>query len=180
MLRMKTNERIAFALAFAALAYSLGVLAPIAEFRSIAWPEMLASVAGAGVVTLLLLLRLLPQRYLRLERAIYALFLAGMPFIYAGAAYLSGSGADLALECIGIPIYVGLALYGYYRSCLTLALGIVAHGVGWDAWHHAGTSYIAGWYAWACLLADVSLGFLVYTQVGVQQMSGNMSQADRP
>src|SRR3989442_10359574 len=43
-------------------------------------------------------LRVLPKRRLQIERAVYALFLTGMPLIYFAAAYMSGSRNDLASD----------------------------------------------------------------------------------
>ena len=164
-------ELSAFTLFVAFLAYSLVFLVPPSAWRHFTSPEALASI-GAGIFAVeLLVLRLLPKRYLKIERVLYALFLASMPFVYVAAAYLSGSGHDLALECLGIPIFVGLAIYGYNRSCLVLTLGIVAHGIGWDLWHHFRGAYIADWYTTVCLLADITFGCFVLTQVEVQKVS---------
>lgn len=40
-----------------------------------------------------------------------------------------------------------------------LALGIAAHGVLWDTWHHGRTNSMPDWYATACLVVDLGWGF---------------------
>ena len=161
---LKKFESSAFVLLFVALAYSLAALAPRTALIELGRPETLAAIATTLVAFGLLLLRVLPKRRLQIERAIYALFLAAMPLIYFAAAYMSGSQNDLDSEVVGVLIFVGVAVFGYYKSFLTLGLGIMAHGLGWDSWHHHSHSYVANWYPMACLLADLAFGFLVITQ----------------
>ncbi len=102
-----------------------------------------------------------------------------MPLIYFGAADMSGSRNDLASEFVGVLIFVGLAVFGYYKSYLALGFGIMAHGVGWDSWHHHSHPYVASWHPMACLLADLALGFLVITQAGAYQAPIHSLKADR-
>jgi hypothetical protein len=156
-------------LVFMALAYAFGVLPPRAAIFDIAAPEAHAAWASVAVSVALLLLRFLPRRRLRLERFIYALFLAGMPFIYVAAAWKAGSGSDVARELAGVPVYVGLALFGFFRSFPALGLGIAAHGLGWDLWHQGAAPYIAHWYPLACLVIDLAMGLLAITQAGAHQ-----------
>src|SRR5262245_28003125 len=63
------------------------------------------------------------RRALLLERVVFALFLATMPFIYVAGSLTTGSGT-LPVELVGIPIYVALAIVGMKRPIL-LAVGIV-------------------------------------------------------
>src|SRR5262249_24760959 len=132
--------------------------------------ETLAGLATVVVAVTLVVLRCLPQRRLHLERLIYAGFLAAMPFIYLAAALKLGSRFDIAIELLGVPVFVGLDAFGYYRSFLALGLGLAAHGLGWDLWHHGSSSYIASWYPSACLVIDLALGFLVVTQASEHQV----------
>lgn len=161
----------AFVMFVAVLVGSGIFLVPSSAWNNLTSPETLACIGSGVFVVELLVLRFLPRRYLKIERFLYALFLASMPFVYVAGAYLSGSGDELVLECLGIPLFVGLAVYGYQKSCLVLALGIVAHGFGWDLWHHSRGTSVSSWYASACLLIDVAFGYFVFTQVGVQQAS---------
>lgn len=177
---LKRLEWPAFLLLFAALAYAIVALVPGAAWQDFAKAEMLAAIAAVVVALALLGLRLLPVRRPGLERFIYAAFLAGMPFIYVAAALLQGDTPGLPIELIGVPLFVGLAAYGYYRSFLVIGLGIIAHGIGWDLWHHGAATSIASWYPAACLLADLTLGFLALTQLSAQQAPKHSLSAASP
>lgn len=180
MANFKRLEWAAFLLLFGVLGYA--IVAPGAAWQAIGKPEMLAVVAAMMVAVVLLVLRLLPppRRLLRLERFIYGVFLASMPFIYLAAALLQGDTRGIAIEALGIPVFVGLAIYGYYRSFWVVGAGIIAHGIGWDLWHHGTVTYIAAWYPIACLLADLALGFLALTQLSVQQVPNHSLPLHRP
>src|SRR5215475_11482040 len=170
MTNLKKLEPVAFVLLFIALYYALVVLAPGSALYDFPTAETVAGLTAVIVAVALVILRCLPKRRWRLERLIYAVFLAAMPFIYLAAALKRGSSFDIAIELVGVPVFVGLAVFGNYKAFLALALGLVAHGLGWDLWHHGSHSYIASWYPSACLVVDLALGFLVVTQVNVHQM----------
>src|SRR5215831_16810252 len=178
MVNLRKLEPVAFVLLFVVLYYALVALAPHSALHdSVA--ETLAGGAAVAVAVALLALRRLPKRRWSLERSIYAVFLAAMPCIYLAAALQRGSSSDVAIEVVGVVVFVGLALFGYYKSFLVLGLGIAAHGLGWDVWHHGSGSYIASWYPLACLLVDLALGLLVLTQASVHQMPNKAFQANR-
>src|SRR5262245_17678277 len=170
MAKLENLEPVAFVLPFIALYYALAVLAPHSALYAFSTAETLAGWASVVVALALVSLRCLPKRRLRFERLIYAVFLAGMPFFYLAAGLKLGSSSDIAIELVGVPVFVGLAVFGYYKSFLALGLGIAAHGLGWDLWHQGSASYIASWYPLACLLIDLALGFLAITQAGVHQV----------
>ena len=67
-------------------------------------------------------------------------------------------GRDLALESIGIVVYGGAAVAGYLRRPWLIGAGIIAHGLGWDLWHHGRSSYVPDWYSAACLVVDLGVG----------------------
>jgi len=167
MTSLKRLEPGAFVLLFIALYYAFFVLAPRSALSELSKAETLAGWSTVVVAVTLVVLRLLPRRRLRVERSIYAAFLAAMPLIYFAAALRQGSGSDIAIELVGVFAFVGLAVLGYLKSFLALGLGIAAHGLGWDLWHHSSASYIANWYPFACMLIDLALGFLVLTQASV-------------
>jgi len=175
MARLGKLEPAGFLLVFMTLAYAFGVLPPRSALLDIAAPETHAAWASVAVSLALVALRYLGQRRLRFERLLYALFLAGMPFIYVAAAWRMGSGSDVARELVGVPIYVGLAAWGYSRSFPVLGLGIAAHGLGWDFWHQGSAPYIASWYPLACLVIDLALGFLAITQASAHEQGGPAS-----
>jgi hypothetical protein len=177
MANLKKLEPVAFVLLFIALSCALLVLAPVSALHDFAGAETLAGWATVVAAVTLLVLRCLPKRRWSLERLIYAAFLAAMPFIYLAASLRLGSSSDIAIELVGVLVFVGLAVFGYYKSFLALGLGIAAHGPGWDLWHHSSAfPYIASWYPFACMLIDLALGFLVLTQAGVHQMPGKPLQ----
>jgi hypothetical protein len=176
MANLKKLEPVAFVLLFIALYYALVVLAPYSALYDFPTAETLAGLAAVVVAVALVVLRRLPKRRWRFERSIYAGFLAAMPFIYLAAALKLGSSFDVAIELVGVPVFVGLAVFGYYKSFLALGLGLAAHGLGWDLWHHGSASYIASWYPSACLVVDLALGFLVVTQASVHQMPNKALQ----
>ena len=164
---LRKLEPVAFVLVFLAVYYAFAVLPPRSALCDLAMPEAHGGWASVVVALALPVLRCLPTRRLRVERLIYATFLGGMPFIYLAAALKLGSGSDIAVELAGVPVFVGLAAFGYYKSFLVLGLGIAAHGLGWDLWHQGSHSSIASWYPFACLVIDLALGFLAITQAGV-------------
>src|SRR5262245_59262358 len=132
MANVKKLEPVAFVLLFIALYYALVVLAPHSALYDFPTAETLAGLVTVVVAVALVVLRCLPQRRLRFERLIYAGFLAAMPFIYLAAAFKRGSSFDIAIELVGVPVFVGLAVFCYYQSFLALALCLRTHGLGWD------------------------------------------------
>jgi hypothetical protein len=158
---MRGFELGGFALAITAVAYAAFVLAPESPLRHLGEPAYLAMPAAIGVLGLLLALRLRARCSLRLESALLAAFLAGMPVVYLWSA-LRVPGGAVALESVGLLIFAAIAVLGYARrSLLLLAFGIAAHGLLWDFWRHGRAGYIEPWYPMGCLLVDVALALLV-------------------
>lgn len=113
----------------------------------------------ATVVALVLVARALPAP--RLERGALALFLNLMPAVYLAGWGLTEHGTWVWVEIAGLAVFATLAVLGLLISPWYLALGIIAHGVLWDAWHHerfVAQHFIPSWYAIACLIADVGVG----------------------
>jgi len=109
------------------------------------------------------------------RRLLLALFLAGMPLIYLWAAVLASDQQAIVLETVGAAVFIPLALLGYRRSLLVLGLGIAAHGIAWDVWHHHHFAYIEPWYPMGCLVVDLALSFVV----AAQHFGGRSSQDER-
>lgn len=158
-------ELPAFALLVAVLAYAWTALAPESPLQDPLHPTCFATIAAVLTAATLILLRLLPRRPLQLERLTLALFLAAMPLIYLWSAALHGDRGGMLLEAIGLPLFGTMALLGWRGRPALLAIGIAAHGIAWDAWHHGHSNYIEDWYALGCLLVDVALGLLVWAQL---------------
>jgi hypothetical protein len=129
------------------------------------WPELLGAVAGVATIAFLVVLRRRGERGSVMERRILALFLAGMPVVYVASWLVSRQPGWLLPEVVGLIVFGALALLGLRGSPWFLAVGILCHGVFWDAWHYWHTTFIPSWYVVACLLTDVALGAYVATQV---------------
>jgi hypothetical protein len=141
------------------------LLAPEPPWRNLSEPTSVAVAAVWIVTPALAVLRFLPRRRLRVERAILALFLAGMPVVYLWAALLrSPDSGTLGVEGVGLLLFAGAAGLGYMRYPLLLGFGILGHGLGWDLWHFGRSLFMPDWYAVACLIADVGIGFYALTQ----------------
>jgi len=152
------KEALGFAL-FVVLTAIAAVGVPIDSWRTSPLdPTHLAVISSVVVLLALLALRVKGGRP-RQERAIAAAFLAGMPLVYVASwAWTEPHDAAgwLGIETIGLVIYAALALLGMRRSPWFLVIGIAAHGIAWDLWHHAHATYIPHWYATGCAIVDVS------------------------
>lgn len=155
-----------FGLLFGVLAYSwLGLAPPVPWADYAINPAYFALVAATVTAPLYAGLRLMPRRRPGRERLLLAAFLAGMPVIYLWAALRAHDGGGVVLESVGLVVYGACAWVGLRRrSTLLLGLGIAAHGVGWDAWHHGHTVTIEAWYPLGCLIVDMAFGLLVVIQ----------------
>jgi hypothetical protein len=151
------------------------VLAIAVLFLPPSWEHPFADVCHlAGLLALVTIAvfwatRALGPRGRRAERYIAALFLAAMPLVYITAWYQTGgAGAAnywLPIEIAGFPAYGGLALVGLTHPWL-LAVGIAAHGITWDLWHHfTATGYVPHWYATGCLVVDLALGLYLFIRL---------------
>ncbi|MCE9577796.1 MAG: hypothetical protein K8W52_31975 [Deltaproteobacteria bacterium] len=152
---MKRLDALALTGLLAQQAYVLATV-PLAALHATE-PTTIATVASA-IVTAALVASLFSSALASLRRLQLALFLGGMPIIYAWCALLRGDTSALAIESIGLVVFGGLAIAGYLRVPLLLGVGIIAHGVAWDAWHHGHSSYVPDWYSAGCLVADLGIG----------------------
>jgi hypothetical protein len=134
-----------------------------------------AVVSGALMTVILWVALFRGPRGVALERMASFLFLAGMPLIYIARWVLTGGAGTgslaLAVEIAGLPIYAGLAILGLRRSPWFMAIGIMLHGIVWDAAHLLfEVPYIPTWYAIGCLLADVAVGGYLATRVATWRL----------
>jgi hypothetical protein len=136
-------------------------------------PTFLAGVSGVLTSLALIALRWLDVPRWPIERALLALFLGGMPFVYVASWMVAPQPGWLPVELLGVAIFVPLALLGWWRSPWFLAGGIAAHGLMWDLWHFGHSSYIPDWYAIGCLVADVGIG--VYAATTILQLPAEAS-----
>jgi hypothetical protein len=123
----------------------------------------LAAIGGLATSAALLVTRFLGPKGFALERPLLAVFLASMPLVYVGSG-LEGGKLDF-VEVFAVPVYGALAYLGIRRSAWYLAGGIAAHGLLWDAWHHAAWSVVPGWYATGCLVLDLAIAVYAATRL---------------
>jgi hypothetical protein len=143
-------------------------------------PCLLAAAATVIIVACLWLTRWQGSRGVIFERNLLAGFLVAMPLVYV-ARYLfasSGGAANhwLWVEVLGTIIFVALAVLGVKRSPWFLAIGMVLHGVAWDAWHYRKSSYIPDWYVIACLAVDLAVGAYVAARVPAYQRASRIQR----
>lgn len=128
---------------------------------------------GYGLLLLLMWIsRFFHRDTLRMERALGALFLAIMPWVYAlGNAWNPKIPLPiLLLELSAIPFYGFLAWQGWSKSYLILAGGIVAHGLIWDLVHLITLRHVVpDWYSQTCLTADLLLGIYFWLRLRLCQ-----------
>jgi hypothetical protein len=165
MQRLARLEPLAFVILFAAISSLFLRLAPESPFAHLESPPYAATIGAAIAGIVLTVIRFLPRRNLQLEKFVLAVFLAAMPVIYLWSALEAGDSNGVMLEVLGLVIYGGLAVFGFFKSPLALGLGIAAHGLVWDWLHHNRSAYIANWYSLGCLIVDVAFAFLVLTQL---------------
>lgn len=158
-----TRDRIALAALVAQLPVVLW-LAPASVLHAPAEPTSLATFSTVIVTLGLLAARLAgTDRY---DRLVLALFLAGMQIIYVWAAILRGDRGQLGVEALGLLVFAGLAVAGYARWPRLIGIGIIAHGLAWDAWHHGHSSYIPDWYSLGCAVTDLGVGVFALLRSG--------------
>ena len=155
---------VAFVLLIAQLVITIAIL-PESPFARVTEPTYLAALAAIAVTLVLAVTRFV-ARPPWLDRVVLASFLAGMPIVYAWCAILRGDSADLAVESIGIVVFGGTAVAGYIRRPWLIGAGIIAHGIGWDLWHHARSGYVPDWYSLGCLIADIGIGVFALVHLG--------------
>jgi len=72
--------------------------------------------------------------------------------------------------------FAALALLGVKLSPWFLAIGIVVHGLAWDAWHYRNSTYIPDWYVIACLAVDLSFGAYVAARIRTYQRTSHIGR----
>jgi hypothetical protein len=182
MQRLARLEPLAFVILFAAISSLFLALAPESPFAHLGSAPYAATVGAAIAGIVLAIVRFLMRRNLQLEKFVLAVFLAAMPIIYLWSALEAGDSNGVLLESLGIVIYGGLAVFGFFRSPLALGLGIAAHGLVWDWLHHNRSAYIPNWYSLGCLIVDVAFAFLVLTQLhahNIAEKSAEISEQPR-
>ena len=166
MNRSTTTKTAEIGALIAATVVTAWTLRSISSWRgALADPCLIAIIASVGTIAFLWGSVWFGPRALKAELMLLAAFLLAMPFVYA-ARYLFVMNAAiqwkwLGLESVGIPLFAVPALRGLKRSPWFLALGIAAHGLGWDMWHYKNSAYIPNWYSAFCFLLDLALAMYV-------------------
>lgn len=167
-------EFLAFCVLFIVLAYTCITLAPGSLLLQAGIPPYFGVIGSFAFAVFFVGLRLMPRRNLKFERLSLALFLGSMPIIYIWSVLLHGDTTGVLVEVAGAFIFIGTAVWGFKRSTSPsmLALGIVAHGIAWDGWHHNHSAYMDNWYPVGCFLIDFALAFVVVTQLKAHHAGG--------
>lgn len=166
MTKASSSETLAFAVLIGTIAYCwLGLVPPAESLHQYLFnPASFALVAATVSASVYVAISVTVAPPLPWQRLLLALFLAGMPFIYLWAAIVAGDRDAIILETLGVFVFVPMAAWGYRRSLLILGIGIAAHGIAWDAWHHHNAAYIEPWYPFGCLVVDVAFFIVAAAQ----------------
>ena len=97
------------------------------------------------------------------HRTGFATLLAGIAAEYTGFALIDRRLSRMVVEGGWAAFTVAAAVAGVALAPAWLALGFIGH-IGWDLMHHdrikrIDTVAVPGWYASACLVYDLPLGF---------------------
>lgn len=163
MAAAQTQERIALVVLWGAIAYCwFGLLTPARSSIEYLTNPAYCAMAGATLsAALYSAIHIVATHSELWRRRLLALFLAGMPLIYLWGAILVGDTPVILLEIVGAFIFIPMAVFGYRKSMLVLGVGIAAHGIAWDLWHHHRATYMEPWYPIGCLVVDLSLCLVV-------------------
>lgn len=141
-------------------------------------PCILAAAISGVIVTCLWLTRWRGLHGVIFERNLLAGFLVIMPLVYVARCLFIATGGVANywfwVEVLGTAIFVAFAVLGVKRSPWFLAVGMVFHGLAWDAWHYRNSTYIPDWYVIACLAVDLSIGAYVAARVPAYQAASRM------
>jgi hypothetical protein len=164
---LSTLERVAL-LGLVAQQVFVFLVVPASPFAHLDQAVYFATVATTPITVALVVLRFAAKRRIGLEKQLLAAFLAGMPVIYTVAAIQQGaSGQVISMEGTAILVFGVFAIVGVIGSPWFLVVGIAAHGVCWDVWHHPTELVVPGWYAVGCFVVDVAMAGWAATQVPV-------------
>jgi hypothetical protein len=151
------TSALSFALLFGHALACIPII-PHSPLRHLDEPVYVAAIGDLLTLVAISGMRLI-RAPLKLERLMLAIFLASMPLVYVFSCLeANGEGRDLFIELVGLAIFAGLAIAGYLRRPTLIGMGIVAHGLLWDAWHYGQPSVVPSWYALGCAIADVGVG----------------------
>lgn len=142
------------------------MLVPDLDAHLLTQPSFWAVVSACLLLAAVVSVRARIGRGTSIERIGLGAFLFLMPTVYLAAWVREGGEVEwLWIELVGQVLFGVAAVYGAMKSPLVLAIGIAAHGLLWDTWHHGQTTFMPDWYATACLVVDVGWGFYAYAQV---------------
>lgn len=158
MSRIAQPARLALWVLWGVIAYCWVDLLPptsslLEYLRNPAYFAMLAATLAAAFYSATYIFVADSHAWRRLQ---LALFLAGMPLVYLWGAIVAGDRTAVLLEAFGMAVFMPMAVFGWRRSIRILGLGIAAHGIAWDAWHHGHAAYMEAWYPVGCLVVDLA------------------------
>jgi hypothetical protein len=160
---------ISYIVASALMVYTWVALVPAAFMSDLSNPANFATLGGVVAVAAFIVMSFWPSKDPRLAKALFAMVLTSMPVFYLWAAVRSGTQQDVLVEIAGLVIFGGISIYGYLKSPVFLGLGILAHGLCWDSWHHNHALFFEGWYPSACMTFDIAAGIVVIARYSAAQ-----------
>jgi hypothetical protein len=161
----RLRETGAILVALLLLAYTCFTLVPAGFLHALVNPAHAATLGGMVSLVFMGAATWRPPKEPTFLPSLVAQVLASMPVFYLWAAVRSGQPDAIATELVGLMIFVAWALFGDQRSHRALGLGIVAHGLLWDSWHHHRSDIFDPWYPGACLLFDVAVGLVAWVHL---------------
>lgn len=160
---------ISYIVASALLVYTWVALVPAPFLFSLSNPAHFATLGGVVTIVAFIVMSIWPPKDPRFAKSLFALVLTSMPVFYLWAAARSGAQQDVFVEIAGLVIFGGISIYGYLKSPIILGLGILAHGLCWDSWHHNHALFFDGWYPSACLIFDIAAGIVIIARYSAAQ-----------
>jgi hypothetical protein len=124
---------------------------------------MTEALSGIVVAIVVIILTRLLSGYFT-AKLMATTILVAIAFIYVGFSLKGNTVSDIILECTMALFFYFLALIGYTRKPLLIAIGIILHGV-WDILHHRGMllhTDIPGYWPSFCLIVDVIDGLYFF------------------
>jgi len=96
------------------------------------------------------------------ERGVYVVTLIAIAFFYIVFALEHGDTTVVIVNTIVAALFVVLALFGYMRSLMLVALGLILHGVFDGVYLLSSTNPSPEWWGPFCFAVDIALGtFLI-------------------
>jgi len=139
---------------------------------------MTEAISGIIVAVAVIILTQLLSKYFT-AKLMAATILVAIAFIYVGFSLKGNVVTYIILECTMALMFYFLALIGYARNSLWIAIGIIVHGV-WDILHHQGwliKTDVPGYWPSFCIIVDVIDGLYFFFIFRLRTFAGTRIQS---